>query len=145
MVMIVAVRKGLYIGDSSAPNEANVRGVVNVTSEVPPSQKATYFYRIAVSAAESDVDRIDIMQRALVNIIPAIEHMMRNGFEVLVHSAEGKQRSCAVVVAYLMYAENLNLEKAILSLKASYPHAFEGGKIQFIESLRCYHRQLQRR
>lgn len=61
---------------------------------------------------------------------------MASGRPVLVHCVEGKQRSCAVVAAYLIRAMAITASQAKAFLLDKRPEAFDGGgRVTFAPAL----------
>ena len=69
------------------------------------------------------------------------EHAL--GRNVLVHCAAGQQRSAAIVVAYLMFFNNMPLDKAIKYVRSKRPIAFfYGMHVNFMPTLKEFSRRL---
>ena len=126
------VSQGLFIGDaadSMAPEVHDYDLVVNVTREVPFSK----CLRPGQQVARFDVlDEPGSDQRVMTSVCRAAGELIRgavlDGKKVLCHCLEGKQRSAAVVAAYLITNEAMHPEQAIQHVRACRPVAWDHGQ-----------------
>jgi protein-tyrosine phosphatase len=122
---------GLYIGDehtAMAPDVLEYGCVINATSEVPNSRfipSETITLRIDVLDVASEGEQ-DVMFMALRKACDVIHQNLMAGKKVLVHCAEGKQRSCAVVTAYLMFTGK-SYPDALTLIRERHRRAFDYG------------------
>lgn len=65
-----------------------------------------------------------IMGRAIGSVVSAMRVAMEQGLPVIVHCHAGRQRSAAVIAAYIMKYEGLNLNQTILYMKTKKPDVF---------------------
>ena len=103
--------------------------VLNITKEVNQCSVLAddvTFHRFAIFDFGGDKQ-----QQAMYGFFPAacglIEQGMASRHPVLVHCVEGKQRSCAVVAAYLIHALAMTSSQAKAFLLDKRPEAFDGG------------------
>jgi len=123
----------LYVGDeiaAIAPEVHDFRCVLNVTEEVPKSallEDDVVFQRFPIY----DVDCSEQEQALMLSFFPTTCETIKQQRElkqpVLVHCAEGKQRSCTVVAAFLMQSQGFTVEEAKTQLLALHPRAFDFG------------------
>lgn len=134
----------LYIGDKDSIKQtffANKRKmvIINATKDVPISKIMPFTvqnYRIPVN---DDLKRSSIIQMAtyLPNTASIIDRHLKNGYTVLVHCYAGRQRSCAIVAAYLMKYKHYRLKEAINYIKKKRPYSFFP-YVNFYYSLRLF-------
>jgi protein-tyrosine phosphatase len=65
-----------------------------------------------------------IMDRAIAPVVKAMRVAMERGDPVIVHCHAGRQRSAAVIAAYIMKYEGLSLAATIEYMKAKKPDVF---------------------
>lgn len=125
------VLNGLYIGDERSamyPDVSKYTGVINVSHEVPFSSmlgEDVKRKRFDVSDIGSDNEQLimlNIFSEAIVLMDDWLQHP-----PVLIHCAEGKQRSVAVVTAYIMYLLQIPVEGAKKAVQTAYRRAFDHG------------------
>ena len=122
---------GLFIGDehtAMAPEVLDFGCVINATSEVPYSRfisSETITLRINVLDVNQGGEQ-DAMFIALFDACDIIHKSLMAGKKVLVHCAEAKQRSCAVVTAYLMFRGMGHLDALALVIR-KHEQAFDYG------------------
>ncbi|KAG0630292.1 hypothetical protein M758_1G167900 [Ceratodon purpureus] len=132
----------LYVGDeiaAIAPEVHEFKCVLNITEEVPKSallEEKVVFQRFPIF----DVDGGEEEQAQMLSFFPTTCKMIQDNMElnrkVLVHCAEGKQRSCTVVTAYLIQSLGLTLVQAKAYLVAKHPQAFDfGSGLHFEQAL----------
>ena len=101
--------------------------IVNCTPDLP-------FFEIGDGVSQEQIripvldiqDRrdIDALRDAIVVVVPRIAKHLAEGNDVLVHCVAGRQRSCAVVAAFLMARKGLSREDAIAFVKTKKRDAF---------------------
>jgi hypothetical protein len=126
------IMSGLFIGDeryAMAPDVLEYDCVINVTSEVPFSKLLLpQTSRLQVDVLDVGGQRQqEVMHASFQKCCSHIEANLRNGKRVLVHCAEGKQRSCAITVSYLMYI-GMDYEAAKELLTRHHKQAFDYGE-----------------
>lgn len=134
----------LYIGDKDSIKQKYFANkpkmvIINATKDVPINKNITHNvqnYRVPV---HDDLKRSSIIQMAtyLPNIAAIINRHLKNGHTVLVHCYAGRQRSCAIVAAYLMKYKHYRLKQAINYIKRKRPYAFFPS-VNFYYSLRLF-------
>lgn len=133
--MRVEVRPDLFIGDAhSAQDVADIDFVVNVTTDLPFHEKDKDSYRIPVLDIGVE-SQLQLMAQHLPIACGKIRSHLKKGNKVLVHCSMGRQRSCAIVLAYLMLTEGLTLNAAISSIKAVHLDAFDDGAVHFKDAV----------
>jgi predicted protein tyrosine phosphatase len=109
---LVEVDDRLFIGDVRAATSPELhrrhgfRLVVNCTTSVPFLEPKVIPEVTYVRVAVEDNGRLEEVQKLGENIpatVAAIEKYLSEGHTVLVHCRMGRQRSAAMIAAYLMY------------------------------------------
>lgn len=139
------VEPGLWIGDSvaaetSGPTAGSPWGlVVNCTQEVPFSDGIPEGsrFRVAVLDIEDRRDH-DEMLRQFPLVNARVRACLADSRPVLVHCVAGRQRSAAVVAAFLMSRDGLDPSAAIARVKSVRREAF-WPYANFMPSLVAYH------
>jgi hypothetical protein len=136
----------LWIGDEYAASAPEVHAfgyVLNITIEVDKCS-------VLVNDANVVFRRFPIFdcgghkqQQAMLGFFgdacSLIEQGMASGRRVLVHGVEGKQRSCAVVAAYLVHAMGMTASQAKDYILQKRPEAFDSGAhVNFAPALECW-------
>jgi protein-tyrosine phosphatase len=67
---------------------------------------------------------LSIMGRAIGAVVSAMRVAMEQGLPVIVHCHAGRQRSAAVIAAYIMKYEGLDLNQTIKYMKTKKPDVF---------------------
>lgn len=67
---------------------------------------------------------MSIMDRAISSVVNAMRVAMERGYPVIVHCHAGRQRSAAVIAAYIMKYEGLSLAATIQYMKTKKPDVF---------------------
>jgi len=83
-----------------------------------------------------------IMDRAIGGVVTSIRGAMERGFPVIVHCHAGRQRSAAVIAAYIMKYEGLGLNATIQYMKTRKPDVFLRN-VNFLPVLKQYEASLQ--
>ena len=140
----------LYVGDefaAIAPEVHDFGCVLNITEEVPKSallESHVVFQRFPIY----DVDGGEEEQAQMLSFFPTACVMIKQNMElnrpVLVHCAEGKQRSCTVVGAFLIQSLGFTVQEAKAYLLAKHPQAFDSGScLHFEQALEHWQRAVQ--
>ena len=122
----------LYVGDQFSIYEKFFEQqrkivIINATPNVKFNRKIkSVNYRIPV---EDDLRHKSNMELYFVlsELVGTINRYLDKNYVILVHCVAGRQRSCAIIAAYLMKYKNMTLDKAIYEIKRKRPHAFFGG------------------
>ena len=108
----------LYLGDFNAASDAqflkqhHITHILNVTTEVQNSfPTEIQYFKIAVED-KTDTDILFHIESTNNFIENA-----RNTGSILVHCVAGVSRSASIVVAYLMWKENMTMNKACRYVK----------------------------
>ena len=133
----------LYIGDGKSMfqpffEEQDKVIVINATTSIPFNKKvnSTKNYRVPI-----EDDLTTYSDKKMFNVLPSltkiIQYYLKKDYVVLVHCVAGRQRSCAIVAAYLMQYKNMTFKKAVYLIKSQRPFAFFGN-INFRRPLIAY-------
>jgi hypothetical protein len=145
---------GLWVGNQAAAADADLARnwtlVINCTRNLPNYHAGLRYHRVPVhdpgSADTQDSEgrrEVQRLRRLLPTVAGLIHRELCGGGRVLVHCHAGKQRSCAVVVYYLMryrtpedWPDWWRYEGAVGLLIRRRPVAFYGGEsINFCRAL----------
>ena len=88
-------------------------------------------------------DSMRILEQALDPVVEGIRGAMERGLPVIVHCHAGRQRSAAVIAAYIMKYEGLDLDATVRYMKARKPDVFRP-KINFFPVLEKFQGALQK-
>lgn len=124
---ITKIEDGLYLGDSVSSRrseilrEHNIAAVVSVSHGRWVHWIQPWYREIILNGQHIFIPANDSMTQDLLPHLTYVcdfihEHRSR-GLSVLVHSDKGVSRSATVMVAYLMRARNLSLEKSLTLVK----------------------------
>ncbi len=128
------VRDGLFVGSKHAATDvSDFNMIVNVTTDVPFADPNKVCIRVPVLDIGVESQQ-EIMFSSFPSVCTRIQEQLKDG-QVLVHCSEGKQRSCTIIVAYLIWLNNWNTTTAIKELKKSHPQAFADSSVHFLASL----------
>jgi hypothetical protein len=109
--------------------------VINCTPDIPfLKNKFSRYWRVPVQDVGAAVD-VQRLATFMPTLVEHIDKAMKANQTVLVHCAAGRQRSVAVVVAYVMHAEGLSRDEAIAFVKSKKRDAFFP-EPRFYDSLR---------
>lgn len=145
----VVINKKLYLSDivsaldSEFISEHNIKVIINCTKEFPFVKDVPHHvdqYRIPV-ADNGDEDEIREMARILPISTSIISRAIEADQAVLVHCQAGRQRSVAVVLAYLMHKTGLKYGKVLRKLQKVRPEAGYP-RLNFQAALDDYQRRL---
>ena len=122
---------GLWLGDIKASldttflNNKQIQCIINCTDRHPftddPLIKIKY--RLPVKD-NNDINEIDKFYYLLDDVVSQIKKYIRS-YNILVHCYAGKQRSAAVIIAYLMKYGQMDLQSAINALKSKKPDVLD--------------------
>ena len=135
---------GLFCGDASAalaPENEKFDCILNIAREVPFSScladsVETHKYDII----DDDMQDED-MQLKMLHSFPEACNIIKNSLEsnrlVLVHCLEGMQRSCSIIMAYLLHS--MSYHQAFCHITTKHEVAFDRGSfVHFENALRAW-------
>ena len=130
------VEPGLFLGNvEDARTHAGAFGaVVNVTPDFQFYGEPPYTLRIPVM--DNGLEN-EALAPHLDGAVTFIHNHLSQHRVVLVHCAMGRQRSAAVVAAYLVRVRRMRVDDAVAFIKTRRPEAFFGG-VNFQPSLDAY-------
>lgn len=140
----------LYIGDKYSIYEkffANKKIlVINATNDLTFNRQLNSInVRVPVNDDLSQFSN-NVLAKNLPKVIEIIKTHLDDEFTVLVHCVAGRQRSCAIVAAYLMKYGNKNkrtsIKEAIEFIKRRRPYAFFLN-VNFEKSLKIFNNTLK--
>lgn len=115
--------------------------VINATRDVPFNKNLKAInHRIPVED-NLQYNEINNMYKMLPNVVKIIKKYKDKNYTILVHCVAGKQRSCAIVAAYLMKYNNLSYKESINFIKNKRPFAFFGN-VNFKLALKTFYKHL---
>lgn len=128
-----------------------IKAVVNCSKDIPnffcdPKiiGKEVEYLRIPVDDSLKEVDYKKMLDHIPVAMEFIDKHTHLHNSSILIHCAQGRQRSCCIMACYLMKTFNLTPEKAIKFVVSRRPEAFFFNKsINFEWTMDQYHKQLQ--
>jgi protein-tyrosine phosphatase len=119
---------GLYIGGWPAAVQAcrvKLLGsrvyVVNLANGKPMVSRRGVMVKVN---DDMKPNSIQILDKCIDQVVAAIRVEMEKGTPVIVHCHAGRQRSAAVIAAYIMTYEGLALDATIAYMKARKPDVF---------------------
>ena len=121
----------LYIGDYQSINQKFFEKqkkiiVINATPNVKFNRNIKSInYRIPIEDDLTYKSNLELFF-SLSSLTDTINTYLKKKYIVLVHCVAGRQRSCAIVAAYLMKYHNMSLNNAIYTIKKNRPNAFFG-------------------
>ncbi|KAG0591701.1 hypothetical protein KC19_1G194400 [Ceratodon purpureus] len=131
----------LWIGDeysASAPEVHAFMHVLNITVEVEKCSSlgvGVTFQRFPIFDYGGDKQQ-ELMFNFFGDACSVIDQGVASEKPVLVHCVEGKQRSCAVVAAYLIHAMGMTAAQAREYIVKKRPEAFDcGAHVNFAPAL----------
>jgi hypothetical protein len=126
--MLFEMLPGLYIGGWPAASSAcksKTLGpkvfVVNLANGKPMVSKKGLMVRVNDDMKEGSML---ILEEAMQPVVEGIRTAMERGIPVIVHCHAGRQRSAAVIAAYIMKYEGLDLTATIRYMQSRKPDVF---------------------
>lgn len=123
------VLPNLYVSDfASVMNSDKQFFQVNCAVELP--DVCDRFVHVPLCDADEPQFRPEWshdFRASLPHVLPKIHSELKHGRKVVVHCYAGRQRSCAMVAAYLMWKFRFALADAVEYVKRANPVAFEQG------------------
>ncbi len=113
--------------------------IINCTKEIPfynnkdISENNLIRLPIVDDSSKSNIDLFNNLDLVVQKINIEIE----NNKKILVHCKYGQQRSCTVIVCYLMNKYKWNMNYTINFMKCKNPNSFKWG-INFIDSIKMW-------
>ena len=122
---------GLWLGDIKSSldviflNDKQIKCIINCTDRHPFTDHPLIEikYRLPVKD-NNDVNEIEKFYYLLNEVVEQIKINIRS-YNILVHCYAGKQRSAAVILAYLIKCGQMNLQSAINALKSKKPDVLD--------------------
>ena len=140
----------LYLGDRNdairddVPNKYDV--VINCTPDIPFHPELVESQRIRLNLIDiPDISENNKMYDLIKPTIETIDDILHTSktMNILVHCYMGRQRSAAIVAAYIMYRYNTTANEAIIFIKNKKPDAFFGS-VTFINALFRWQTEIQK-
>lgn len=117
----------LFVGSAhSLQHAADFSMIVNVSIDIPFPKQHTNCLRIPIDDDPADVWRFSKYMEE-TRILDNIHNEVINKLPVLVHCHAGSQRSCSLVVCYLIKYYGMTPDAAITHIMSKRPEAFYGG------------------
>jgi len=137
---------GMYIGGWPAAEYACRKKVLGPhTFVVNLANGKPMFSPLGVRVKVNDdlkAASLSIMDQAIGSVVSSMREAMEMGLPVIVHCHAGRQRSAAVIAAYIMKYEGLNLASTIQYMKTKKPDVFLHN-INFLPVLKQFELSLQ--
>lgn len=129
--MASEVLPNMWLGDIEAAHQeafvTSMDAVFNITrSEAFSSslKDTTYTKRVAIDDSWEDKDSRKLLYE-LPDIVRRIDALLKEGKKVFVHCKLGRQRSAAVVTAYIIWKHReMSVDKAVAFVRDKRPEAF---------------------
>jgi protein tyrosine phosphatase len=141
----------LFIGNIVAAQDMhfiknnNIKVIINATNDIPNFHifdDNLEYYRLPVDDSLDEYD-INKMSEYLNEYVLIIDNALKNNKPVFVHCYAGRQRSAALIAAYLMYKYNYTIQQAYDIIIKKRPEAFHyGTSFNFNKSLLNYQNNL---
>lgn len=140
---------GLYLGGTEAALDLRLHQklkfalVVNCSNHIPFVRQKDPMTRYIKIAIEDNLrsKEVNKLARLLPNVVDMIHSTLEDGNTVLVHCRLGRQRSAAIVAAYLMYRNDITPNDAMQLVKILKSDAFQPAP-NFVSALMDYHTHL---
>ena len=150
-ICVTQICPGLFLGGEESALDVRLHQklslalVVNCSNHIPFSKSANgricHYVKVPVED-NLRVKEVNKMAKLLPSTIAKIHDTLADGKSVLVHCRLGRQRSAAVVAAYLMYRDGMTPENAMQMVKELQPDAFQPFP-NFSSALVEYHTHLR--
>jgi dual specificity phosphatase 12 len=146
---VVSICPGLFLGDEEAALDMRLHKklqfalVINCSNHIPfvrYKDPRTRYVKVPVED-NLRVTEVNKLATLLPITIAKIHETLADGKTVLVHCRLGRQRSAAVVSAYLMYRDGITPIDAMHLVKVMKPDAFQPMP-NFVNALDIYHTHL---
>ena len=141
------VLPGLFVGSAQAaimPDVERFGSIINVTEEVPfskclePHVETHRFNIMHLGDFSEQQAMVSIFERAM----PVIEACLTTAAPALIHCAYGEQRSCTLLVAFLVWKHEYSLSEAMQIVKNAHRPAFGCGTyVHFQDALQAWEKQ----
>ena len=126
--MLFEMLPGLFIGGWPAAAQA-CRGkqlgprvfVVNLANGKPMVARRGVMVKVN---DDRQPQSMQILDQCIDQVVASMRAEMEKGLPVIVHCHAGRQRSAAVIAAYIMTYEGLDLDATILYMRARKPDVF---------------------
>lgn len=144
------ISPNLYLGgyetayDGKALSKLRIKGILNCTKNLN-NQHPNHFEYLRIPVDDS-LEIRDI--RRMARLLPLAAEYIHKYVDVLkqpvyVHCAQGRQRSVACVVAYLMRYKGMTPERACEYVMKKRPEAFRyGTSLNFSQSINAYYKTI---
>jgi protein-tyrosine phosphatase len=126
--MLFEMLPGLFIGGWPAAAKAcrsKILGprvfVVNLANGKPMVSRRGVMIKVN---DDRKPQSMQILDQCIDGVVRSVRAEMEKGLPVIVHCHAGRQRSAAVIAAYIMIYEGLDLEATILYMRARKPDVF---------------------
>jgi len=127
----------LFLGNAGdAQRNPGFPAVLNATTDVPFFGMTRAVSTLRVPVMDNGLEQESLAPH-LEGAVAFVRMHLRRSRPVLVHCAMGRQRSAAVVAAFLMRERGLSVDAAVAFVRARRPEAFLGG-VNFRPSLDAY-------
>jgi dual specificity phosphatase 12 len=134
---------GLWLGDLKSSldigflNDKQIQCIINCTDRYPFSDQVSIKVKYRLPVKDNlEQEEIDKLYEHLDEIVDLIQHWIKS-YNILIHCYAGKQRSAAVVIAYLIKYGLMDLESSIVAIKSKKPDVFEP-TFNFESALKLY-------
>ena len=122
--------ENLYIGDAADAHDLyyieNIDCIINCTHNVPFAINLNETTQIQVRIQILDLPEYnDVMFETFKTYIAFIDLQLSLNKTVFVHCVMGRQRSAAIIAAYLIYKFKLTKDEAIIYIKSKKTDAFQ--------------------
>lgn len=138
---------GLWLGDIKAAldtgflKDKQIQCVINCTDKHPFADDPIVMIKYRLPVKDNlEIAEISKLYQCLDDVADCIKQHLPS-YNLLVHCYAGKQRSAAVIIAYLMKYGQLDLNNAIAGVKSKKPDIFEPA-FNFEPALKLYETQL---
>ena len=142
---------GLFVGSRKILDlyQDKVYMIVNCTKDIPFPDKPDIIEYIRIPMDQDpDTRNSDTTSEYILNYINRIHLLERihlcivEGGTVLVHCSSGLQRSCTIIVLYLLKYHNMTPQMAISFIRKRRRIAFHGGEINYMKAIDLFYNTL---